>query len=451
MLLTAATLLTAASQLLAQEPASWIARLKSDSIDERRAAAEALMSIGGAGSDAFAAIARELAALGGTEPGRLTGLMRDLAPRVGRGADLVDLLVQQRPDTAVENALATVCLIRALARIGTTPAVRQIVLAASEAGGLFRPEISRQLKQLDDRATAGLIEARESASPDIRMWTKDVLESLGKRTAGDAVQTTNDQVLIDVLHAYAMSKDADALAVVLSFVNSDRAQVRAAAREATLAYGPDAAGRLRVTYAALTGERAPDGLEAAEIARRLFAGYDQYRLRDVYTQLDDGLAKQQAGDTIGAVGTFDNVLARQPLLDRRAEMAPAYVALGEWVEATDRMQALEYLHKALRLDAASAQSSHVRSEIVYLEGEDLISRGVVDVALYEQALALDPHNVHARTRLDGLRAGAQWRRAREGRIAIAAAVAGLALVMLGMHGLRTQRPRRAGAGPHDRH
>ena len=54
--------------------------------------------------------------------------------------------------------------------------------------------------------------------------------------------------------------------VILSFVNSDRAQVRAAAREALAAYGQDAIWKLREAYAALTGKPANEGWTAPELA-----------------------------------------------------------------------------------------------------------------------------------------------------------------------------------------
>ena len=109
------------------------------------------------------------------------------------------------------------------------------------------------------------------------------------------MQTRDNQALGDVLRAYAAVQDLEALAVVLSFVNSDRAQVRDAAREATLAYGPDAVWRLREALGALTGEPAPEGVGAAELARKLFDAYDRFRLQDVYALLDRGLGKQRDG------------------------------------------------------------------------------------------------------------------------------------------------------------
>ena len=191
---------------------------------------------------------------------------------------------------------------------------------------------------------------------------------------------------------------------MLSFVNSDRVQVRTAAREATLAYGPDALWKLREAYAALSGEPAPDGIAAADLAKKLFDAYDRFRLHDVYALIDTGLAAEKDGRLKDAVSAFDEALARQPMLDRRAEAVPAYVAYGESLEDSDRSAALAYLRKALRLDESGAPSSHVRSDIATLEGEDLTARGIEDPQPFDTALSLDPKNPRARADLDRIQA-----------------------------------------------
>ena len=296
------------------------------------------------------------------------------------------------------------------------------------------------------REQALLIEARSDPSPELRQWAKDALEALGKRTPGDAVQTTSDQVLTDVLSAYAAVRDIDALPVVLSSVNSERAQVRAAAREATLAYGRDALGRLRATCAALIGEQAPENATAGEVAQKVFDAYDRHRLRDVYARLDQGLAKQGRGDIDGAIADFDNVLARQPVFDRAKELVPAYVTYAEAVEASNRPRAKDYLRRALRLeaDAPGPRLAHIESELRYLEGADLMSDGIVDVVPFEQALAADPANAHARGQLDRLRTDAAARRSREGRIAGAVGAAGADLPRSRSHRPRDAPQKKAG-------
>lgn len=92
---------------------------------------------------------------------------------------------------------------------------------------------------------------------------------MGKRT-GDAVQVQSSEVLWDVLRAFGLNHDIEALAVILKFVNSERAQVRSAARDALAAYGGDGLWKLREAYTTLTGKQTPDGWSASDVALRLF-------------------------------------------------------------------------------------------------------------------------------------------------------------------------------------
>jgi hypothetical protein len=234
-----------------------------------------------------------------------------------------------------------------------------------------------------------------------------VLESLGKRTPGDAVQTTDPQLLADILRAYGAVKDLDAVGAILPFANAERRQVREAARDALAAYGADAVWKLKEAYAQVAGSPADEGWTADDLARRLFGALDKARLRDVYALLDDGLAKQSAGDLAGAVAEFDAVLARQPDLDRRVETVGGYYAYAVAIEASDRAGANAALRKALALDPNGARASAIQGELAYLAGEELAARGIVDSESYQRALALDPGNARAQAalaRIDDARA-----------------------------------------------
>ncbi|HEY6459081.1 MAG TPA: hypothetical protein VIY73_02990 [Polyangiaceae bacterium] len=433
---------TAEAALTSAELDRMVAPLGHDAVEERKAAAAA---IGGLGPDAVPAIAQKLAELRkGGDGGANAAVKAASHDRGKEGAfDLLEALVQQRPDGPMTRALTMTALLRGLAHAGTAAAGRQLVLLASDAGGAFRPELSRQMKAMGDRALAPLIEAHKDPSGETRTWASNLLESMGKRTPGEAVQTKDNQALADVVRAYASIKDLDALPVVLSFVNSDRAQVRVAAREATLAYGQDALWKLREAYTALTGDPAPEGIGAPELAKKLFDAYDRFRLQEVYALLDRGLAKQKDGHLEEAIADFDEVLARQPLLDRRAEMAPAYVALAESREGTDAPAALAAFRKALRLDEAGPQSGHARSAIDTLEGEDLVAHGIADTEPFEQALALDPQNGRARADLDKLHAEETASRVRGWRLLAAAAV--LLAALGGIVFVSGRRRRRAAA------
>jgi hypothetical protein len=410
-----------------------IGQLGEDSVDDRRSAAKAISELGG---DAVPAVLAKLSDVRRGGEGGAIAAMKPVREKVLRdpGFDVVEGLVQEKPEPGAQRLLLAACLMRALAHAGTAAAVRGMTPLASDLGGQLRPELARQVKQLGDRAVPGLLLSRHDPSSEVRGWTTSQLEALGKRTPGDMVQTPDNQVIADVLRAYAALKDLDALPVVLSFVNSDHATVRAAARDATLAYGQEAAWKIREAYAVLTGDPAPEGATAGELAKKLFDAYDRYRLDEVYALLDDGLAKQKAHDLKGAIAAFDEALARQPLLDRRAEMAPAYAEYGESLEDRDRPAALANLRKAVRLDSAGDRTRHVQSELLYLEGEDLLAQGIQDAEPFEQAVALDASNGRARAELDRMRAQVVSGRARTYRVVFAGALLALALVAIAVFG-----------------
>ena len=81
--------------------------------------------------------------------------------------------------------------------------------------------------------------------------------------------------------AYGRTRDVDAVRVILSFCNSDRIQLREAAREAVSAIGEPSIWQLRDAYLNLTGNKAPRDFTWDRIARELFAMYDRARLAEV--------------------------------------------------------------------------------------------------------------------------------------------------------------------------
>ena len=408
--------------------------------DDPAARKTAATSIEGLGSESVPAIAKELAALRKTSAA---------APAVKlankESGELADALVGTKTDpTSWKPAVETVELLKALAHIGTTPAVAEIIKVAGDHGGAFKTEVAKHLKTLGDKAVPALILSRKEPSSELRHWAAGQLEGMGKRVPGDAVQTKDNQVLAETLRAFATVHDMDALPVLLSFVNSDRIQVRGAAREAVGQFGQDAVWKLREAYANVVGKPAPETWTAAQTAKELFSAYDKLRLQEVYGLLDEGLAKEKAGDVDGAVAAFDKVLARQPMLDRRGEMVGAYVAHAAKIEESDPPQALATYRKALRLKPDTARGPHIEAEIAYLEGKELQGRGVADPEPFKRALTLDPTHEKARAELDRLETNADERDFRLRSFAAAAAVVLVALAGILLFGGR-RRPKRVAA------
>lgn len=420
-----------------------LAPLASDGdIDKHR---EAAKKVGELGQDAVPAISKKLAELRKNTSAPIQAAVRQ-AKEIGKNdvPDLCEGLLRSSKNDGpgAQQAIITAALIRALAHVGTTPAVRELVKVAGDHSGAFRPEITRQVKALADKAVPALIETRKDTSSDLRHWAYNQLEAMGKRIPGDAVQTKDNQVIADVLRAFGKIHEIDAVPVILSFVNSDRVQVRTAARESIRSFGQDAVWKVREAYANVTGKTAPDTWSAAETAKELFAAYDRYRLQEVYGLLEEGLKQDNDGKTAEATAAFDKVLARQPMLDRRAEMVPAYTKQATDLEEKDPALSLATFRKALRLAPDGARAPALKAEIAYLEGKDLLAHGVADTEPFKRALALDPTHSKARAELERLEVDSVDRQNRTRTVA-----AGAALLVAAILGIivftRTGRRKRA--------
>ncbi len=410
---------------------------------------KAIEAFGKLGQDAIPALAKKLQNLRRERQGGIFAALKLVKEANGgrvttEGGDLVDALlrVQKNDGQGYKGALATALCLRTLAKIGTTPALRPLVRVATDHDGALRPEVTRIVKALGEKAVPALIELRRSDN-DIRRWAQTTLESMGKRIPGDAVQTQNGELLADVLRAYAQVHENDAVSVIISFVNTDRALVRQAAREAVLAFGADAVWKLREAYTNLTGKAPGEGWSPEQTAKELFSAYDRARLEEVYVLLDDGLAKQKEGKLEDALAAFDKVLARQPTLDRRGEMVPAYMAKGdELVEKKDLPGALAFYRKAARLEGQGPRAPKVQAEIAFLEGKDLQSRGIADTEPFRRALVLDPGHPKARAELDRLEAVSDEKADHTRRYAAAGAVLALGVLGIFLFGGKSRPPRR---------
>ena len=291
---------------------------------------------------------------------------------------------------------------RMLAAIGTTPAIREMIQLHAYFGDLLRIDLQRHVGKLKDKAVPALIEARQHDAKIVQKWANRQLDMLGKAIPGEAVSTNDTQVLADVLRAYGRTRDVDAARVVLSFANSDRIQLREAAREAVSAIGEPGLWQLRDVYLNLTGNKPPRDWAWDRIAREIFAAYDRARLAEVYKLMDDGVAFAAAGKLVEAVEAFDKVLARQPLFDRRKEMVKTYVARSREMPADKREESLALLRKAVRLDPKTPDATKLQAEIAYLEGAVLMDQGTPDKLLFKKALDLDPSHERAKIALASL-------------------------------------------------
>jgi tetratricopeptide (TPR) repeat protein len=338
-------------------------------------------------------------------------------------------------------------MLRMLEAVGTTAAVRVMVDSTSYFGELVRIDVQRAIGRLGDKAVAALIEARKHDAPKVSRWANRMLDELGRAIPGEAVSSTDPEVLSDVLRAFGRARDVDAVRVILSFCASDRVGLREAAREAIVAIGEPATWQLKDAYQQLTGEKAPKAWSWDRTARELFRLHDKTRLAEVFKLVSEGSAALGQKRYRDATSAFDQVLARSPLFERRADMAPAYMGRAdELVAEGKRAEAEEALRKALRLRPQHADNPKVESRLYTLEAEALAEAGTPDRFILQRALELDPENGRARQLLGNLQATAVARQSRSARRIGAIGVGFAALVVLAVMA-RWPRRRKPPAAP----
>lgn len=367
----------------------------------------------------------------------------------GDTGDWLDfLLAAPKPkDKTWKGLVELYGMTRMLASIGTTPAVREMIQLYANFNELVRIDIQRQIGKLKDKAVPALIEARQHDAKNVQKLANKELDVLGRAIPGEAVASPDTQILSDVLRAYGRTRDVDAARVILSFCNSDRVQLREAAREAVAAIGEPAVWQIRDQYLGLTGEKPPRSWSWDRLARELFAIYDKQRLAEIHKLMDEGVAAASSGKIEEAVAAFDKVLARSPLFERRREMVPSYLERAKALEDKQREEALAMMRKALRLDPKGDKSKRLEAEIAYLEGEVSVAQGMPDKTAFERALALDPAHERARKALAALEDKAIERQTSYHRYAAAGGIGLVALIAMVLLGWRRPKPPSAPTKP----
>jgi hypothetical protein len=238
---------------------------------------------------------------------------------------------------------------RMLEAIGTLPAARRVVDVYVRFGELARGDTELALGRLGDRAVAALIETSVHPVRRVAEWATERLDEMGKRVASEAVQVSDPVVRADILRAYGKIGDVDTSRLLISFAASDRALIRAAAREAVVMLGEGARWQLRDAYEKSGGARAPEDWTWERVAQELFAQFDRQRLSELYRVFNRGREAARRGDLEAARSAFDQVLAYDPVFERGADMAPVYLQLGRERADTDAEAAGLALRRAERL------------------------------------------------------------------------------------------------------
>lgn len=331
---------------------------------------------------------------------------------------LVMLEAHARPDNRTwVDLVSVVAMSRMLRQIGTVGAARELVGIYARFGEFLRVDTQLGLEKLGERAAAALIEAERHQAQKVSSWATRQLDALGKGIPGEAVQTSDPEVLADILRAYGRVRDPDAARLVISFANSERTQIRDAARQAVVLMGEVANWQLRDTYENVVGRKPPREWSWERTARELFGEFDGMRLSEVQTLFEKGLAAEKAGKLGDAIAAYDAVLAQDPFFDRGADMIPGYMAHARAKLDADEAVAALALRRAARLaPSGSPEANAAESLLLTLEAETLLARGVPDVALLKKAEQLDPKNERARRLLIRIESGDQSRDDRVARL-----------------------------------
>ncbi|HVW28842.1 MAG TPA: hypothetical protein VHC69_25930 [Polyangiaceae bacterium] len=421
-----------------------LGRLVSRDAGERETAAAEVLEVE---RDRLPAIHRRLGSIAESSDHvamkELLGQIRDKAHEEKKGPppDYLEMLeAHAKPDSKTFRDLVQVVgMSRMLRHVGTTPAARELIGVYARFGEFLRVDTQLSLEKMGERAVAALVEATRHPAPKIAHWAERQLDALGKAIPGEAVRTNDPEVLADVLRAYGRTRDPDAARLVISFANSERMQIREAARQAVVLMGEVANWQLRDTYESVVGKKPSREWSWDRTARELFAEYDRSRLSVVERDFEKGLAAYQAGKLDDMAALFDEVLSQSPVFARAGEMAPGYAAYAEEHLDDAPELATRALFRVERLSEDDAPKKRAQSLRLFLRAEDLMKRHVADQSLARNALELDPSNARARSLLDRMSRGELDASSRARRYEAAGVIGVLALGAIAVILLR--RPR----------
>ncbi|MBN2193681.1 MAG: hypothetical protein JW751_12760 [Polyangiaceae bacterium] len=360
------------------------------------------------------------------------------APDRAEWRELVQALAMSRMLTAIETVQSVRVLVEVYARFN-----------------FLRVDTQLQLQKLGDRAIAGLIEARRHRAAEVGRWAARELDAFGRAIPGEAVQVRDPEALADILRAYGRVRDPDAARIVVSFANSERTQLRDAARQGIAMMGEVAMWQLRDAYENTVGKRPPRDWSWQRLARKLFAEYDRLRLSQVYLLYDEGRAAEARGDLFVMHQAYDKVLTRSPIFEHRATMAAGYLAFAAQFADRDAAAAAGALDRAARITTDRALLDRIESLRLTLHAERLLTQGVADQELLVRAVDLDADNDRARRLMAGSVPDATLPEARRSRWTAALAIAILAAIGALVVGFWPRRrrgdedppPSDGGAGP----
>lgn len=382
-----------------------VGRLTDGTTAQRRAAADEI--IASIEPEDVAAVRRRLLARWRFEtmPLRIQVIRAIRAVTGGRPNAPYDLLAvtlaaPRTPD--LDRYVERIVLARGLARVPTVEGGRALLALAASYDGVLRHEVGRLVRnQVKDYILPAIIEFR-APSPPMRIFLRQLREGIHRVTPGETVQLRDNALLAEVLRAYGSTREPDAMQVVVSFVNNERAQVRDAARQSAEAYGSLARNAMRDAFEVYEGHDPPAEWGWERVARELYAASDRRREAEVNRRLDQGLADARAGRHDQALAHFRFVLARMPTFARRGEMIEHLITHARVLEQRDAAQAQAIWRLALWVNPEGPRAREIRGAILFLDAERALGRGVGDPELYRAVLRVDPTHARARAQIESV-------------------------------------------------
>jgi hypothetical protein len=315
-------------------------------------------------------------------------------PRTALAPLLHQLVTSPHPayDECWRGTLRAAALIAMLDVMDTTESLMEAIRSVSLYDGAWNRIVRLVIHGKGDRALPALLLSRRAQERAVKEFIPAQLARMGKERAPLMAQVNDDQLLAEILHAIGEVRDSEGVNVMLSFINSDRPFVRAAAREALRKYERNAIWPVRQAYADFVGETADTRWGWEETMDRLFAAQDRARLEPYDVLLTEGLAAAADGRFAEMEEVFGAVLGREPEYPRRAEMVPGLLAYGEKLLADgDVLQARRVLRMASYLvPAGHPQGARIRAHLDYLEGLRRRDLGFPDPDPFRRAAAADP-------------------------------------------------------------
>ena len=318
---------------------------------------------------------------------RATGSRR--ADDVVDVADGIPALLAERRDGTVRAVAEPLLLLRSLERMGTLASLSAVPEVLRLDAGIWGVEGRRLADRLGDRAAAAILRCRAHPDAAGREWARVASRGLDLEP-GHLVQRLGPVALADALSVWGETHVIDAMPVVASFVDDPRAGVRAAARRAMFDYGRNAIWQAREQMRLRLGETALESWGWQRTLDELFDRLDARRregVRRLETEARDALGR---GDADAAGRALSTLLARAPEAGSPEHAALFAQAASLWLDGDLREPAARSLHRALALAPDAPERAQWEARLTFIEAEDALARGVLDLEGYRRAAAGDP-------------------------------------------------------------